>query len=352
MTRILIFRFSAMGDVVMLLPVVKGLLDANTDVEVYLLTQKMFFPFFESIDRLFLLEIDLKSEHRKIGGLFKRFLQLKRQVNPSLVIDLHCVIRSTILDSFFFLFGYKIFRFDKGTFDKSAIVRSKRLVQLASGSQRYADVFKRAGFDCQLPGGVLFSGRGLTRSLDKIFTRQFIIGIAPFAKHKQKIWGIDKICELIGRLNGIYSCDILLFGGGSREIDELKIVASNFCNCVVSADHFKLGEEIQVVQQLELMISMDSANMHIAAMAGIPTVSIWGATHSALGFAPYGQPIENIIQYNGDELLCRPCSVYGAKPCKYGNDIRCMNYIPVNDVFDRVCAVLESKNIKPIGLVN
>jgi ADP-heptose:LPS heptosyltransferase len=340
MRKILIFRFSAMGDVVMLLPVVIGILDENKDVEIYLLTQKIFFPFFQSIERLVLLEADLKNRHRKIKGLFALYKEIKRTVKPDLVLDLHCVIRTTILDLFFFLSGFKVFRFDKGTFEKAKLIRSKNIFSLKSGVERYLDIFNKAGIHGSLPTGVLFNLA--PRNIDNIevLNSDIIIGIAPFAKHRQKVWGISKVKELIGRINEKYSCKILLFGGGSNEISELRNLAGEFDNCVVSSDYFNLAQEIGVVQSLSLMLSMDSANMHIAAMANVPTVSVWGATHPAFGFAPYSQPLENIIQYSGNEISCRPCSVYGAKPCQYGDDIRCMNMVSVDMVFDRIKSIL------------
>ena len=343
MRKILIFRFSAMGDVVMLLPVVKGILEENQDVEIYLLTQKIFFPFFQSIERLVLLEADLKNRHRKIKGLFSLYKEIARTVKPDLVIDLHCVIRTTILDFFFFLNGFKVFRFDKGTLEKAKLIRTKNVVPLKSGIERYLDIFNKAGIRGRLSTGVLFNSSPQNLGDIRISTRDLVIGIAPFAKHKQKVWGIDKVGKLIRRINQRYSCNILLFGGGSNEITALRNLAAEFDNCVVSSDYFSLSQEIEVVQSLSVMLSMDSANMHIAAMAGVQTVSVWGATHPVLGFAPYNQPSENIVQYSGNEISCRPCSVYGAKPCRYGETIRCMDLVSVDMVFDRITSIFVRK---------
>ncbi len=340
MTRILVFRFSAMGDVVMLLPVLKGMLRSNSDVEIFLLTQKNFFPFFSDIERLNLIEVDLKAEHRSIKGLYLLFQKLRKSIQPDIVVDLHCVIRTTILDLFFKLSGYEVSRFNKGTFQKSKLVRTKMLFQLPNTVERYELAFKKLGFLFELSLPSLFRRNTVQRANAEIFSGRFVVGIAPFAKHRQKVWGVDKVDQLIALLNNSFSCNILLFGAGA-EIDVLNKLSAKYSNCIVSANYFKLSEEIQVIQQLAVMVSMDSANMHIAAMAGIPTVSIWGATHPALGFAPYQQPEMNIIQYNGNELSCRPCSVYGGKKCQFGDDIRCMNYIAVKTVFNRICMILK-----------
>jgi len=343
MIKILLFRFSAMGDVVMLLPVLKGILASNTNVELYFLTQKTFFPFFEGVERLNLVEVDLKGRDRSLSGLFKLFKELRRTVNPDYVVDLHSVIRTRVLSLYFSSVGFKVIGFNKGTFQKFRAVRSKQLNQLPCTIERYKAAFCKIGLQVELGEPPLFQPKSVANMPQLICNCNYLIGIAPFAKHRQKIWGVDKVDDLIERLNNSFSCNILLFGGGSAEIEALDCLAAKYSNCVVVAKYFRLGDEIQVIQKLDVMLSMDSANMHIAAMGGVPTVSVWGATHPSLGFGPYKQPDENIIQYSGNELSCRPCSVYGSRKCQYGDDIRCMNYIPVENVFNRISEILGKK---------
>jgi ADP-heptose:LPS heptosyltransferase len=85
-----------------------------------------------------------------------------------------------------------------------------------------------------------------------------------------------------------------------------------------------LKNEMLLMSQLDVMLSMDSANMHIASILGTPVISIWGATHPKAGFSGYGQDSRNEQQLS---LPCRPCSIYGKKPCQFG-DLRCMNIAP------------------------
>ncbi len=344
MDKILVFRFSAMGDVIMLLPVLKGVLDTNRSVEIFLVTQKNFFPFFQGIERLTVIPIDLKSEHRNFVGLYKLFLKLRKTIKPDLVVDLHGVIRTYILDFYFVLSGFKVVKFRKGTIEKLNKIRFKSGKYLPNTVDRYSEVFKLVGLDFSLALPPLFPLKFSCADIDNILSKKIVVGIAPFAKHRQKIWGLDHIVELISYLNSVFDCRIVLFGGGA-EIDLLKKVAECYTNCIISADYFSLHDEIQVIHRLSVMVCMDSANMHISAMAGVPTVSIWGATHPSLGFAPYHQPDENIIQYSGEKLTCRPCSVYGNKRCKFGDDIRCMNYISAQEVFVKVHSILNKTNL-------
>jgi ADP-heptose:LPS heptosyltransferase len=80
--------------------------------------------------------------------------------------------------------------------------------------------------------------------------------------------------------------------------------------------------------------------MHLAALSGIPVASIWGATHPDAGFGPWGQGEEAVLQIPTDVLTCRPCSVFGNKPCWRG-DLACMNDISVDAVAERVKEILS-----------
>ena len=336
MQKLLVYRFSAMRDVILLLPVLKGLLAANNDVEVYLLTQSSLSPLFANIDRLSVVKADLKQEHRGFRGLLKLFRKIHSEIKPDRVFDLHGVLRSFFLDFLFKFSGYNVRVFKKGTLQKRRVIKSKLLNQLPGTIDRYSDVFTSAGFELRLPELPVFKSGALPFRFDEICLKPIVIGIAPFAKHRQKVWGVHKIDKLLEQINTLYDCTILLFGGGKAEFEILNKLANKHSNCVVSSNYFNFNDEINLMHRLSLMVSMDSANMHLASMAGVPTVSIWGATHPALGFAPYKQPAENMIQYTGPELACRPCSVYGNKKCIYSDSIRCMEYIAVDSVIERI----------------
>ena len=93
------------------------------------------------------------------------------------------------------------------------------------------------------------------------------------------------------------------------------------------------------MSQLEVMISMDSSNMHLASLVGTPVVSIWGATHPYAGFMGWGQSEDNVVQV---ELDCRPCSIFGQKPCLRG-DFACLNNILPETIVEKT---LKNLNIK------
>jgi ADP-heptose:LPS heptosyltransferase len=344
MTKILVYRFSAMGDVILLLPVIKGVLDSNRDVEIYLLTQPSLFPIFQNIDRLHLIAAELKGKHSGLNGLFKLYRKIRKKINPSVVIDVHCVLRTYLLDLFFGVCGFRLILFKKGTFRKMKLIKSKSLRPLHSTVERYSDAFMKAGFNLKLPNPPLFDEQIDEVSFSTIFKNSLLIGIAPFAKHEQKVWGVSKVEKLIGKIHEKFNAHVILFGGGKSELKILNQIEAKYPDCIVAANHFSFTDEIKLMRKLSVMVSMDSANMHLASIAGVPTVSIWGATHPALGFAPYHQAPENIIQYEGDQLSCRPCSVYGNKKCIFPDGIRCMKLISEDVVFQRINQILSEKN--------
>ena len=85
------------------------------------------------------------------------------------------------------------------------------------------------------------------------------------------------------------------------------------------------------------MVAMDSANMHFASLAQTPTLSIWGATHPYCGFKAWKQSDKDTIQL---PLSCRPCSVFGNKPCHRG-DYLCMTAIRPENILKRISEILK-----------
>ena len=94
----------------------------------------------------------------------------------------------------------------------------------------------------------------------------------------------------------------------------------------------KLDGEMALIANLDCVVSMDSLVMHLCALTATPVVTVWGATHPELGFLGYGCDEEGVLQ---EEMECRPCSIYGNKPCKWG-DVRCIRSITPQMIADKV----------------
>ena len=130
---------------------------------------------------------------------------------------------------------------------------------------------------------------------------------------------------------------LLLFGGGEKELTILREWEKQYEGVVSMAGKYKIDKEIDIMRGLRLMVTMDSANMHLASLAGTRVLSIWGATHPWAGFLGYGQKESDCIQL---DLPCRPCSIYGNRFCKY-RDYHCLDIAP-EQIIERIATALNA----------
>ena len=325
-----VLRFSSMGDVAMCVPVVRQCLEQNPSLHITFVSNRAFEPFFKDIPRLAFHPADLKGRHKGMVGLTRLFRELKRSTRFDAVADLHGVLRSKYISLLFRLSGVTVRAIDKGRREKKALTRrqDKVLKPLASTFERYAWVFGELGLQVVLDAhkppyrGSAAIGTGDEKS----------VGIAPFAKHLEKTWPEEKVKGLVRLLLGRSDVRIMLFGGGKEEAARLESWKSDLPGMEVVAGRYSLEEELGIVSTLDLMVSMDSANMHMASLFGVPVVSVWGATHPHAGFLGWGQSIELAAQA---DLACRPCSVFGNKTC-YKGTRECLTGISVDSVYERV----------------
>jgi len=314
--HILVIRLSAMGDVAMVVPVLRAFSQKYPEVKITVLTRAFFAPFFRDLNNITVYPVEVKTKHKGVFGLYKLSKELKR-LNTSTplstgidaIADLHNVLRSNLLK--LFLRGKPWIQIDKGRTEKKALVSGKKFEQLKTTHQRYADVFNKLGFTIDLSNPSFPEKADLNSK-----TRTFIgdsskkrIGIAPFAAHEGKMYPLDLMKEVIKVLSKDYN--IVLFGGGKKEIDILNNIENDQENVVSAAGKLSLNEELNVISNLDIMLSMDSGNAHIAAMLGIKVVTIWGVTHPFAGFAPFNQPKDYMLLANRQQFPKIPTSVYG-----------------------------------------
>ena len=339
--NILVIRFSAMGDVVLTVPVIQNLLRKYPDTQITVLTNSFYHPFFEGISNLTLYPVDLKGKHKGILGLWKLVKELTSIQQFDAVIDLHSVMRSWVMGVFFRLKGIKVYKIDKGRSEKKAFIQGKTKRALPHTTQRYQKVFKQAGFDFKLEKSLLPITKP-TERLDNILSTfsKITIGVAPFAAHKSKEWGLDKIKELIHQINLKSSVQFYLFGGGDKEVTQLTTLANDFENVTNVAGQFSLQEEIQVLRNLSVFIGMDSGNAHIASLTGISVLTIWGGTHPDIGFSPLYQEKDNcILPKKSIEKTCQ-YTIYGTSEHQMKEaPYFCIARIEVKRILERLAAL-------------
>ncbi len=333
---ILVLRLSAMGDVALITPVLRAV--DKGEYKIIVVTRPLFASFFYGLEGIEVFIPDFKVRHHGISGIFRLYRDIKQKYNISLVIDLHSVIRTWILGLLFSFWGRKLYRINKDRKKKKKFIRSRVDTLLPHITERYSDVFRRAGFevgDIIIPSfitGESADAEALAVIDNYVRKGSYLIGISPFAKHRTKEWGLDNIRHLMLQINKEYDVFFIFFGGRD-DYKDLLLLASSFSNCYIAAGRHDLSTELALIRHLSLMISMDSSNMHLAALSGIPTLSIWGGTHPSMGFSPSGDQQHIIIETPNSMLGCRPCSIYGSKDCiRKDLKYKCMKMIRPEDV--------------------
>ena len=309
-------RLSAMGDVAMTVPVLRAFVKQHPQVKITVISRPFFKPFFEGIPNITFFAFDEKVRHKGFLGLLRLFQDLKG-LNIDAFADLHNVLRSKIIRNLFALSGKKTALVDKGRAEKKALTQPENKVfkQLPTMFERHVKVFEQLGFTVDLSQAFFPEKAVLSPEILAIIGEksQKLIGIAPFAQYDSKVYPLDLMQEVIDKLASDTTHTILLFGGGTKEIEILDSLASNKKNVINMAGQLKLQKELQLISNLDVMLSMDSGNAHIAAMLGVKVITLWGATHPYAGFSPFNQPLGNALVSDRKRYPKLPTSVYGNK---------------------------------------
>ncbi|MEC3876502.1 glycosyltransferase family 9 protein [Chryseobacterium salviniae] len=321
MTRILAYRFSAFGDVAMTAPVFREFLEQNPEVEIIMVSRSNFEALFADIPNVIFKGVNL-DDYKGLFGLSRLANELIKEFQPDYIANLHDVIRTKILDKIYSTKGFKVFKINKGKEEKEYLTDIWNLnkAQLKKTVERYADVFREMGFKIEL-----------SHQLRPTKLNKSGIGFAPFAQHKGKMLPLEKSYELARILSQKHT--IYFFGGGKGEAEILEKWEKEIPNTKNLAGKLSLIEELNTISQLELMISMDSANMHLASLVGTRCISVWGQTHPYAGFLGFGQSENDVVQVK--DLTCRPCSVFGDKQCFRG-DWACLEELNIQKIVEKI----------------
>ncbi len=336
MKKLLVIRFSALGDIAMSVPVVHDLAVQYPDLEITMLSREMARPLFERMpSNVHFIAADLNGQHKGLFGLCR----LWRDAHLSdfdYIADFHDVLRTWWLRTEGCLHRKKVAKIDKGRKGKRALTRQKNkvFVQQATSIERYAKVLEQLGFPIKQKFVKLeYSAFCETQKTDN----KTWVGIAPFAKHPAKVYPLEKMEMVIKALSERENTTVFLFGGGKEESEQSEKLCAKYNRVKPAKSQKGLRGELALMGQLDVMLSMDSANMHLASLVGTRVVSIWGGTHPYAGFLGWNQKETDCIQL---DLPCRPCSVYGNKPCLRG-DYVCMTDITPTQIIKKLSSYLK-----------
>lgn len=391
--HLLVIRFSALGDVAMTVPIVWALARQYPQLRITVLSRFSSRPFFEGIaPNVNFMGADFKHEYHGVKGLNALYRRLVAK-QLTAVADLHSVLRSNYLRIRFRMGNYPVAHIDKHRDLRHRLTapQPKKVLQpIPTSFQNYIDVFARLGFPID-PENLCF--RTIFESAERAENSEHSehselsehsehselsqnsepsepsetsqpsplptgdlsllspaiglkqpgeqwIGIAPFATYEGKIYPLPLMEQVIAQLTERYpNARLFFFGRGENEEAVFKTWTERWPQSLYVGDHTDgLRQELIVMSHLNVMLSMDSSNMHMASLTATPVVSIWGATHPYAGFMGWRQSEHNALQMN--DLDCRPCSIYGQKSCLRG-DYACMNGIQPERVVQKIAEVIE-----------
>lgn len=345
--NVLIARFSALGDVAMTVPVVYSVCKANPGTRFIMITQQVASTLFVNApSNLVVVGVDTKGKYHGVGGIRRLKCDLVKKYQIDAFVDLHDVLRTWLLGFFLRMSGIPCKRLKKGRSGKRALTRkrNKRMLPLISSRARYREVFHRMGFSFEetfvsLFGDSVAEPSDFSDITESKLPEEKWIGIAPFAKHKGKIYPLDMMEKVVAELSLRERVRIFLFGAGENERKVLHKWSEKYQHVTSLAEKRNgFPKELALLSHCDVMLSMDSANMHLASLVRVPVVSVWGATHPYCGFMGWHQDERNAVQLN---MACRPCSVFGNKPCMY-HDYFCLTGISPQLIISHINQVLNS----------
>lgn len=341
---ILAVRFSAMGDVAIAAGLLGGVCRANPDTRVLVLTRARWSALFDNLAPNLSAEGVELCDYTGPAGMLRLLNDvIARHGRPAAIVDLHSVLRSRLLCMFARFKGIRVYRIDKGRRDKKRLVAkgASSSAPLVTTADRYMAALSAAGLDKAAPAAANYAAASLPTGIMPRKGREIWIGVAPYAAHQSKSYPEDQTDRLLQLLHERYGSRLrlFLFGGGASEAERLAAKTSALSRMGASVTNMAAAKvglpgEMALIARLDVMVAMDSGNMHLAALCGIPTVSVWGGTHPYAGFTPL--PTAPSIQL-GTDMPCRPCSVFGNRPChRKDMPYACMRAVSPAQVADAV----------------
>ena len=340
--NVLVMRLSALGDVAMTIPVLYPVCRANPGTRFVMLTKK--WPasmFHDRPDNLMVVGIETK-DYKGLWGMMRLAREMRRQYGIDAVADLHSVLRTWLIDMSMKLRGIPVARLDKERARRKALVKHESSEPVTPTIERYRHVFQGLGLETPADFTRLFDGKPVPVSplvLEKE-PGMYRVAISPFSAHDGKVYPLELMEKVVEQLSLRGNYQIFLMGGGKDEKIALRKIVRKYHNAISMAE-VKHGflDEYALLSKCDLMVTMDSANMHLASLMGLQALTIWGATAPACGFLGYGQDAATDIQL---DLPCRPCSIYGERECRYG-DYRCLSGISPDTIVKRIIEMVEGK---------
>lgn len=276
-------------------------------------------------------------DYSGVMGLYRLYGELRERCHPTHVCDLHDVLRTQLLRKFFTLSGLPVTHIHKDRSARKRFLQPGEKTQQQTSFERYAVALAQLGFPVQMDTQARFSLEGIGQRTLPLRVEAGAVGIAPFAAHQGKVYPSEQMEEVVRQLS-THGVPVYLFGAGTQEKTLTEAWASRYPGVHSMVGQLGgMADELRLMQDLSVMLTMDSGNMHLASLAGVRVVSLWGATHPLGGFLGWGQQLHDCLSL---DMPCRPCSTFGNKPCRLG-DYPCMRNLPPERIVSKLLSVLS-----------
>lgn len=329
--RILVIRFSSLGDVVLVEPVFRALKQKYPQAKIAFATKREFAGVFEghpSIDQVF-----------RLDGDFGQFLTKIRAFNPDLIIDLHRNLRSRKLTREFPEAEKQAY--SKARWERFLKVLTKSRGPVVHTTERYLKTIESAE-------SIVFPQLNVPQSENYrrwIAPSVFTVGFGLGAKWETKRWPVGHFSRLAQLLSESFPGARFALFGSEEEYElgnEFKKSSSGSFSTI-----FVFGQPLEQVKtclsKLDLLVSNDSGLMHLSAALDVPTLGLFGPTHPVLGFGPLGDKSKALTL----DLYCSPCSLHGKAPC-FRSRRYCLKDLSPEKVWEEACTALKTAKPKPV----
>ncbi|MEI8278990.1 MAG: glycosyltransferase family 9 protein [Bacteroidota bacterium] len=324
--KVLIIRFSSIGDIVLTSPIVRCLRQQRPDCKIHYLTKAEYrstVAHNPHIDKLHYLENDLNVV----------IDELKKEKFDH-VIDLHNNLRTARVKKALKVENYT---FSKLNVKKWLLVNFKiNLMPDQSIVDRYFDAIKPLGIhndgqglDYFIPEQAVVIHKDIPMSHWAGFVGCVVGGSYETKKLPIEQW--KRFCALV-------PYPVILLGGPEDRDNALLIAAQDPVKIYNACGKFNLNESADLVNRAKVIVSNDTGLMHIAAAFKKPIISFWGNTSPEMGMFPYygynnlkERVAPQSILMENKQLWCHPCSKLGYGKCPKGH-FKCMNSLDMNDV--------------------
>ncbi len=341
MDKILIVRFSSLGDIILTTPVIEALKAKFPRSRIFFLTKSEYRDLLRADPRLScLVELDALGRHKGASGLWGLISELRSQ-DFDLLLDLHANLRSFLVRHL--VRSRRKLRYRKRRLTRFLMVHCRFVkTRPISTVDSYLEILKTLDIATFDKTPLIFTHEDDLRFAEdfllerKIRKDDIVIGVHPGARWDTKRWDEERFVKVCRILLDTTGCKIVLFGDAPERDLVQRIKQTLFGERVVEAAGLPLGKLAGLIGRCNCLITNDTGPMHMATALSVPVVAIFGPTHPKLGFAPLGS--KNVILCADAE--CSPCSLHGEKRCSKQSRI-CMELIKPEMVVDAVLGLLN-----------